>query len=385
MHTDLCETVMELTRDGVVCTSEDGSVLRINEKAASLLKCDMERALGQSILSLHTEQISPHITRLFNQAKLTGTETLELSEDWGDDRWITVKLHSFRDRSTDQKYYLFIYQDDSAIKSLVRQNSELSETLREEQKLSSIGILASGIAHNLNGPLSVITGYLDLICSRHPDIEEIPLVLNQAERLKDIIANMMSKSRQEKDGRRKPLNLNTLLKNELKFLESNLKFKHEIEKIYDFSPDMPDIMAVYSDFSQCFLNLINNALDAMNDSPVKKLSVKTWYDSQNIFVQIQDTGCGLEPEKAPLFLAPFYSTKPAVGESRSNKPTGTGLGLSTTYQLIKNYSGNIEIDGAPDRGATFTVTIPLKENSASREVDVTETEEEIPLAELQQN
>ncbi|MBU0518275.1 PAS domain S-box protein [bacterium] len=368
---------MMLSRDGVVCTSEDGSILRINERACKLLDCAAEEVMERSLLDLHPEQIANHIRRLFNQAKSNGNDTLEITEEWGNDFWITVKLRSISEEPGGRKVYLIQYQDDTAIRSLVKQNGELREGLREAQKLSSIGVLASGIAHNLNGPLAVITGYLDLICSKNPDIEEIPLVLNQAERLKDIIANMMAKSRQEKDSRKKPINLNTLLKNELKFLESNLIFKHHIDKIYEFSPDLPDILGIYSDFSQCFLNIVNNALDAMNDSPVKRLAVKSWYDEKNIYIKIQDTGCGLDPEKAPLLFAPFYTTKPAVGETITDQPTGTGLGLSTTFQLIKNYSGKIEVDGAPGEGAAFSITIPLEPNRPPQKVSTSSEDEAV--------
>jgi signal transduction histidine kinase len=104
-------------------------------------------------------------------------------------------------------------------------------------------------------------------------------------------------------------------------------------------------------------------------SPVKKLHVNTRFDEENIYVEFRDTGYGLDPAEADNLFTPFYSTKPPVGEAQSGDPTGTGLGLSSTYQLINKYHGTILVDGSPNNGAHFTVVVPIKENQPSRKAE----------------
>ena len=243
----------------------------------------------------------------------------------------------------------------------------LEVELQQEKKLSAIGMQASGIAHNLNGPLAIIVGYLDLLGSLHPELQEIPLILSQAERMKEIIANMMIKSRHEQDTRMRSVDLNMLLQEELKFLESNLYFKNNVVKQYEFARDLPTVWGLYSDFSQIFLNLISNALDAMAESHTKKLQVATHRDADNIYVEISDTGHGLDPVEAPRLFSPFYSTKPPVGQAVEGEPCGTGLGLSSAAQLAAKYGGRILVDGKLGEGAKFTVVFPL--NGSKLEAD----------------
>lgn len=252
--------------------------------------------------------------------------------------------------------------DDSEKRQLEQRLKFLEAELQREQKLSAIGMQASGIAHNLNGPLAVIVGYLDLLGSKHPDMKEIPLILSQAERMREIISNMMIKSRHEQDMRRREVDLNNLLQEELKFLESNLFFKNQVVKQYEFARDLPPVWGLYSDFSQVFLNLIHNALDAMVDAPVKVLKLATRRDEDRICVEICDSGCGLDPADVPRLFSPFYSTKPPVGQADEGRPTGTGLGLPSAAQLIARYGGRILVDGKLGEGAKFTVEIPLEGN-----------------------
>lgn len=254
----------------------------------------------------------------------------------------------------------------------------LEQELLQVQKLAAIGIMASGIAHNLNGPLSVIVGYLDLMYSLHPELQELPLVLAQTERMKEIISNMMIKSRHEQDNHKRTVDINLLLQNELKFLEANLEFKNNIKKQYEFSRGLPLIYGVYSDFSQVFLNLINNALDAMVDSPVKSLQVCTRYDRDNIYVEIADTGCGLEMKEVEQIFKPFYSTKPPVGQNTPGRPCGTGLGLSSSQQLVTKYNGDMVVEGKPGEGAKFTVIIPIacNQNVKRQDLGAGETEQQ---------
>ncbi|MFH1861640.1 MAG: ATP-binding protein, partial [bacterium] len=323
--------------------------------------------IGLSIFELHPPKIAEKIKLLFLAFQTNPDYDLEIMHRELGERWLQMRFSAMRDK--DGKFMGIIVNliDETEIKKLAEKHHQLELKLLHEHKLSAIGILASGIAHNLNGPLTVIVGYLDLIYNRHPELKEIPLILSQAERMKEIIRGMMIKSRHEQDVQVKPINLNVLLQNELRFLEANLDFKHKVNKYYEFSEDLPVIQGVYCDFSQSLLNIVNNALDAMTDSPTKNLCVRTFRDNDNIYVEVEDTGCGLDEKDSHKLFNPFYSTKPAVGEGKPGQPTGTGLGLSSAHQLVSKYGGDIAVSGKVRVGAKFTVRIPIAKNQAPTE------------------
>lgn len=230
--------------------------------------------------------------------------------------------------------------------------------LLQEHKLAAIGLLASGIAHNLRGPLTSILGFAELLRMKSPAPEELSLIVSGAEKMNAIIENMLYKAQQEQDTGRRPIDLNRLLQEELTFLEADLEFKHNVKKVYELADTLPSIEGVYSDFSQGLLNIIRNALDAMYDAEEKRLTVRTWWDGEVVGVEISDTGCGIRPEDLSRVFDPFFTTKPSVEEAKGNEPTGTGLGLSSTYHLLRKYGARIELDSEVGKGTTVRVTIP---------------------------
>jgi signal transduction histidine kinase len=181
--------------------------------------------------------------------------------------------------------------------------------------------------------------------------------------MSDIIDNMMYKSRQEQQTKPQELDLNRLLQTELQFLEADINFKHNIAKVYDFSEPLPKIKGIYGDFSQSLLNIIKNAIDAMYKTPKKILVVETKYDEEFVYVKISDSGCGIKKENLLRIFDPFFTTKPLLGEGKNDEPTGTGLGLSSAYQLLKKYDAKILVESQVGIGSTFTVKIPRKQQN----------------------
>lgn len=252
-------------------------------------------------------------------------------------------------------------RDITESKEMERKQRELELELIQQSKLSSIGMLASGVAHNINNPLTSILGRAQLLHRAHPDLKEVDTIIAQGKRISAIIDNMMYKSRQEQTPERQLLDLNHLLIQELSFLEADLDFKHKVEKEYDFADSLPQIEGVYSDFSQSLLNIIRNALDAMYASKRKKLTVRTWSDEEFIYIEIGDTGCGISEENLSKIFDPFFTTKPLAGRQKEGEPSGTGLGLSSCYQLLRPYGAVISAKSELGEGTTFTVRIPTRE------------------------
>ena len=267
-------------------------------------------------------------------------------------------------------------------KRLEARQKEMQMEIMQHAKLSSIGMLAAGIGHNLNVPLQGIINHIELLKMTHDHIPYLDDILNQAQRISAIINNMLYKSRQEQDQEKRAIDLNQLLVEELKFLNADLVFKHRIKKEYQFDPNLPTVHGVYGDFSQSLLNIIKNAIDAMHDTPEKKLSVKTEACSDGkILIEIRDTGCGIPPEYQERIFDPFFTTKPTNGSQKGDEPSGTGLGLSSAYQLLKKYDARFEVLSKPGEGTVFRVYIPYKQENAATAGVTTESSEVEELVE----
>jgi signal transduction histidine kinase len=245
-----------------------------------------------------------------------------------------------------------------------RQNHQLEIELMRESKLAEFGMLAAGIAHNMNGPLTGILGFCDLLKMTHPELKEIEHIQQQAMALKSITSNLMHKSRNEQETKPQDLSIEDIILTELSFLEANLFYKHQIKKNIELDTDSPPVRGVYIDFSQVIGNLLRNAIDAMYGSERRELTVHTSTADDHVTIRISDTGCGMTDEIKQKLFTPFFTTKPKVQDAQPGEPTGTGLGLSTSRGILARYGAEIEVDSAPGEGSTFTIHFPLNRKSA---------------------
>jgi PAS domain S-box-containing protein len=248
-------------------------------------------------------------------------------------------------------------------KRLEKENEKTKMQLMQESKLASIGFLSAGIAHNLNNPLASIYMVAQLIQQEHPEMSEAERIIQQCRNMMNIIKSLMTKSRMDQSDEVIEIDFNTLLQNELKFYEANLDFKHTINKDYDFEPGLPVTYGVYSDFSQAIMNIVQNAVDAMYESSEKRLGIKTYSDSESIYIDIADTGCGISEEHLDKIFDPFFSTKPVMSRKKGNEPAGTGLGMASSLQLIQKYNGNIKVKSNNDSGTIITLILPISKKN----------------------
>ena len=239
---------------------------------------------------------------------------------------------------------------------------EIQDQLIQAEKMKAIGQLTAGIGHNLKTPLSVIMSAAELINLHSNGNEKIGQyvhkIVEQSTRMSGIIENMMEKSHKAQRREQEELDINRILRAELDFMEGNLDFKHNIAKDYHFDSNLPRIRGFYGDFGQTFMNLINNAIDAMYKSEKRRLRVCTRYDNGCIYVDIEDTGCGILEENRERIFEFAFTTKPSV--SQDGAPSGTGIGLFNSRQLMSKYGAEINVKSRPGE-TTFTVQIPRLE------------------------
>ncbi|MDH4320965.1 MAG: response regulator [Desulfobulbaceae bacterium] len=265
--------------------------------------------------------------------------------------------------------------------------AESSRELIRTERQAAFGQLIQGIVHNLKGPLTTIRGSsqacrstLRMIRSEIeqggdaplPDvtkvakltdgaIKAIDLAETASGRLTEMINSLMSKSSADQSSKPERLDLNSIIRSELAFLEGDLHFKHHIKKNIDLTPKPIPILAVAPEIAQVFNNMISNAIDAMHGNADQTISISTSLNNHYAWLSITDTGGGIAPEHINKIFDPFFTTKPKHDDSNPSPkgPIGTGLGLYMCLRSIKALNGDILVESQKGQGTTFNIKIPL--------------------------
>jgi signal transduction histidine kinase len=221
----------------------------------------------------------------------------------------------------------------------------------QSEKLASIGQLVGGAAHEINNPLTAILGYSELLADDPSAGEKTrslaEKIREQARRTKTLVNNLLSFARQAPSEQRALLDINAVVNTSVQFRRFDLRGKN-IRIDVQNSVALPEIRGDMNQLLQVFSNIINNAVDAMQETGGGTLTVRTLLERGDVVVLFSDTGPGMRDPH--LVFDPFYTTKP-VGK-------GTGLGLSICYGLVQDQGGQISCHNRPEGGATFRVELP---------------------------
>ncbi len=245
----------------------------------------------------------------------------------------------------------------------VTERNELELELIQASRMAFLGVYSQGIIHNLNGPLNTILGFSSLQCRNEPAAEIPQRIRRDAQRMADLISSLGRRWHRTGASSIEPLDLNEILREELRFLEADLFFKHNVEKKIELDPALPLIHGVYGDFSHAFLNLLINAIEALSESANHQLTVRTRQVGSEILVEIEDTGIGIEAEHLSRIFLPFFSTKNR--DRKDGIPSGAGLGLPIARKILEPYKVHFEIRSEVRQGTTMTLHIPCENNQVS--------------------
>ena len=229
----------------------------------------------------------------------------------------------------------------------------LQEQLIQSEKMSAIGQLIAGVAHDLNNPLASVVGFSDFLAELG-DIppqfaEPLQVIRQEAERAATIVKNLLSFARSQ-EGERKRQPIGQILESTLALLRNQL-MANKVEATLEVEPGLPDVEVNGNQIKQVFVNLINNANQAIaGDAPSGRIWVAAKPQRDGVAVSITDSGPGMTEEIAAHVFEPFFTTK---GEGE-----GTGLGLSICQGIVKEHGGRITLDTKAGGGATFTVELP---------------------------
>ena len=351
--------------DAVIAADKKGRILIFNEMAASILGYDAEKALKEiEIQDLYPNDTAYEVMQMLRSTDQGGEGHLrsyrvELISRNGET--IPVNLNAAIVYEGDQEVATIGFFRD--MREELRIKAELKELqlqLMQAEKMASLGMLASGVAHEINNPVAIMieeAGWIgDLLkegaFQTSDNLKELDRAVaqinTQGNRCKEITRKMLSFARKSDSG------IQTVLINEL--IEDVVRLSRQRAQSADveletrLQPDLPATRISLSEMQQVLFNLINNALDAL-EKRGGTVTVSSRVDRRRILVEVMDNGPGISKEDLGRIFDPFYTTKP-IGK-------GTGLGLFICYGIIKTMGGTIEAKSDAGSGTTFSIGIPF--------------------------
>jgi signal transduction histidine kinase len=243
---------------------------------------------------------------------------------------------------------------------LETQKSMYDHLALQTEKLSALGRMAAGIAHEINNPLAGVllysTNLLKKMPKNGPFREALEIIVHETKRCGDIIQDLLDFSR-EREPKKALVNINEVAEKAISILENEFRLHHiRVEK--RLSPNLPDTCADANQMEQVFVDLLLNAIEAIQERGVITIESQLGPEGKSETVKIADSGCGIPQENLPKIFEPFFSTK-------SN---GTGLGLAVSYGIVQKHGGNIHASSQPGQGTCFTIELPVPDTVLSKEV-----------------
>ena len=246
------------------------------------------------------------------------------------------------------------------LEETVRTLESTREQLVQSEKLSAIGEFISGIAHELNNPLTAIIGYSQLMGEVELDEHlrrDVQHIGDAAARCHKIVQNLLSFARQ-RPSERKPVQVNELLDSTVNFMAYELRTSN-VEIARDYDPRLPKVLADAYQLQQVFLNIVNNARQAIEDlRRPGSIRLVTTSSGSAVQVELRDNGPGIPPAILGRIFDPFFTTKEAG--------RGTGLGLSVSYGILRDHGGEIRVQSQVGQGTSFFITLPAASPDAMK-------------------
>ena len=244
----------------------------------------------------------------------------------------------------------------------ITETRKLEEQLIQSQKIESIGTLAGGVAHEINNPINGIMNYAQLIIdgmeTENPASEFAQEIINETERIAEIVRNLLTFARHEKQAH-SPAQFSNIVTSVLSLIQTVMRHD-QIDLHVEISEDLPKIKCRSQQIQQVLMNLMTNARDALNErypgyDPEKRLRVSARpvdkAGRKFIRTTVEDFGTGISPEIRERIFDPFFTSKP--------KESGTGLGLSISYGIVKDHGGELTVESEPGRYTRFHMDLPM--------------------------
>jgi PAS domain S-box-containing protein len=350
--------IIQSSVDGIVVVDTRGNILIFNEGAERILGYRADELIGRpgALYRFYDSELAREMMRRMRSADYGPPGKLDscrisFSDNKGEE--VPVNFSAALIEEGGQEIgSVGIFSD---LREHLRMRRELEEAQRQvvhAAKISSLGRLAAGVAHEINNPLAGVLIYADMLMKEiesqpqlRQDLEEI---INQTLRCKQIVTRLLEFSRQSL-GQRLPFHLAEIITQCVNLIKHQALF-HDIQIVLDLDPDVPQIIGDPGELQQVFTNLILNAADAMHGKG--RITISSQLHDETVLVKVRDTGPGIPTDLMDKLFEPFFTTKP--------QGKGTGLGLSVVYGVVQRHGGSIDVESSPGDGATITIKLPLE-------------------------
>ena len=325
----------------------------VNSYTANFFGSDAEQLIERPLADLLDEDVAHKNTKAIKQVFATGRSVREEIEIRSVDPpvWLNANYMPLKNEGGEIHLVLCIARD-------ITENKTLQRRLVTTEKLAALGTLAAGVAHEINNPLGVILGFCDLLVRKQEPgsqaYEDLKIIERQGLHCKQIVDNLLSFARDRKVSE-KSADLNLCLAEILTVARHSIE-RRAVTVRTDIARRLPVVNGDCRQLQQVFLNLMNNAADAMPEGGVLTISAAYNKGSRQVIVKVTDNGCGISEESMDRIYEPFYTTKPE-GE-------GTGLGLFVIYGIVHGFGGSIHCESrvaerpGEKSGTTFIVKLP---------------------------
>lgn len=343
------ENIIESINVGVMVINLHGRITNWNGALEEIYGLERQQAIGHRITEVFQTDVLKTLREMMARSERERSEP--------------VNVYKFRARSADDRELILnlslapLHSKTAEIEGTlvaiedVTERMRLEEQLQQSDKLSSIGLLAAGVAHEVNTPLTGISSYSQMLMQQIPATDPRHLLLEkihrQTSRASAIVNNLLNFSRVS-DARLAPVNLNRVLDDTIQLLEAQLR-NTQIEVVRQYEPDLPLALGNAAKLQQVFMNLILNARDAMPDGG--RLELITEDLGEVVQIAFRDSGAGIAPEHLSKIYDPFFTTK-QIGK-------GTGLGLAVSYGIVQDHGGHIVVQSNLGEGTCFRINLPL--------------------------
>jgi two-component system NtrC family sensor kinase len=342
-------SLVESADDMIYTMDKDCKILSVNQYCLRLVGAQADEVVGKSVMDVIEYKTAENACSIVEKV-LASSETMSHEE--------RVKIGN-REYWLDTKYKAVMSDVGAAVLVISRDITEhkiMEDQLFHTEKLASLGSLSAGVAHEINNPIAIILGFTEILLGRFAEdskeYEILKTIERQGNNCKSIVENLLAFSRIPKK-----CTLETDVVNNIQKVVNvvvNTLVTKKVDLKTNIEEALPQVRGDGQQLEQVFLNIINNAVAAMDGGGILTISAHRSYDM--VSIDFRDTGCGISLENMDKIFEPFFTTK-KVGE-------GTGLGLSVSYGIVKKFGGDIRVksqtgEEGKESGTTFSVLLPV--------------------------
>ncbi|HXI74769.1 MAG TPA: ATP-binding protein, partial [Pyrinomonadaceae bacterium] len=348
------ESIVESINVGLMAVDLDGRITRLNSALEEIVATGREEVVGKNVEELFAEDFADTLRQVLGEPGWRLVQTrqiykLHTTTRAGRSLVLNIAIAPLWADSQEQTGALVVFED-------VTERLRLEDQLQQREKLSSIGLLAAGVAHEVNTPLTGVSSYTQMLLNMLPENDPkhalLEKVRRQADRATDIVNNLLNFSRTGSAAEFTTLDIHRVLDDTLQLLEPQLR-RSQIEIVREYDEHLPRVHGNSVKLQQVFTNLILNARDSIANGNGRIVLATRNGEEDLLTVEVADNGIGIDADDVAKIYDPFFTTK-GVGR-------GTGLGLAVTYGIVQEHSGHISVNSTPGVGTTFRITLPTRD------------------------